>query len=91
MELSETGIIANNHWLEIPEHFPFVRLGAFIVMPNHIHGILIIKQTANSDESSDAQSGRLSESSESPESSESSYSPKKLGAITLNVIPARLA
>ncbi len=76
MELSESGMIANRYWLEIPEHFPFVRLGAFIVMPNHIHGILIIKQTANSDESTDAQSGRLSESSESSEFSET---PKKPG------------
>jgi putative transposase len=29
-------------WLEIPEHFPFVDLDSFCIMPNHIHGIIII-------------------------------------------------
>jgi len=29
-------------WQAIPTHFPFVRLGAFVVMPNHVHGIIII-------------------------------------------------
>ncbi len=36
------GAIAQVCWLEIPEHFPFVRLDAFVVMPNHVHGILVI-------------------------------------------------
>jgi len=27
-------------WMEIPEHFPMVELAEFIVMPNHIHGII---------------------------------------------------
>jgi hypothetical protein len=30
MELSELGMIANNNWLEIPEHFPFIKLGAIL-------------------------------------------------------------
>lgn len=30
-------------WLEIPEHFSHVILDEFIIMPNHVHGILIIK------------------------------------------------
>jgi hypothetical protein len=34
MKLSETGEVAENCWQEIPEHFPFVKLDAFIVMPN---------------------------------------------------------
>jgi hypothetical protein len=42
MHLSETGIIAHKFWMEIPNHFPFVKLGEFIVMPNHVHGIVII-------------------------------------------------
>jgi len=29
-------------WLAIPDHFPFVRLDEFQVMPNHIHGLLCI-------------------------------------------------
>lgn len=42
MILSKPGKIAHDHWMEIPNHFPFVELGKFIAMPNHIHGILII-------------------------------------------------
>jgi REP element-mobilizing transposase RayT len=40
--LSQTGKIAQDCWQEIPNHFPFVELGEFIIMPNHIHGIVII-------------------------------------------------
>lgn len=42
MKLSEIGAIANQCWIEIPQHFPFVKLGAFVIMPNHVHGIIII-------------------------------------------------
>ena len=42
MQLSEIGKMAEKYWYEIPEHFPFVKLGAFVVMPNHMHGIIII-------------------------------------------------
>lgn len=43
--LSETGKIANQFWHEIPKYFPFVTLGEFVVMPNHVHGIIIIDKT----------------------------------------------
>lgn len=42
MHLSDTGKMAHTCWQEIPQHFPFVRLGAFIIMPNHVHGIVVI-------------------------------------------------
>jgi len=42
MVLSESGEIAEKFWLEIPAHFPFVKLDEFIIMPNHIHRIIII-------------------------------------------------
>jgi len=42
MTLSTMGAIVQGFWYEIPKHFPFVTLGTFQVMPNHIHGILII-------------------------------------------------
>jgi len=34
--------IAERFWLEIPKHFSFVVLDEFVIMPNHIHGIIII-------------------------------------------------
>ena len=45
MQLSEIGLLANKYWLEIPEHFPFVELDEFVVMPNHVHGIIIINKS----------------------------------------------
>jgi len=44
MKLSLAGIIVQGGWYEIPRQFPFVELGDFIVMPDHIHGILIISK-----------------------------------------------
>src|SRR3954468_16946931 len=40
--LSTIGAVARRFWLEIPDHFREVRLDEFVVMPNHIHGIVII-------------------------------------------------
>ena len=45
MKLSTAGAIVQGFWYEIPTHFPFVLLGEFTVMPNHIHGILILDKT----------------------------------------------
>ncbi len=44
MQLSPLGQSALDCWTEIPAHFPFVELGAFVVMPNHVHGIIIINK-----------------------------------------------
>jgi putative transposase len=33
-------------WERIPAHFPFVDLDAWVLMPNHLHGILVLHQTA---------------------------------------------
>jgi putative transposase len=43
LEHSELGRVANEFWIEIPKHFPFVELGSHVVMPNHVHGIITIK------------------------------------------------
>ncbi len=42
MELNEIGYIAAKSWTEIPDHFPFAVLDEWIVMPNHVHGIIHI-------------------------------------------------
>jgi putative transposase len=34
--------MASQFWLEIPQHFPHVIIDDFVIMPNHIHGILIL-------------------------------------------------
>ncbi|GHU80141.1 hypothetical protein FACS1894145_5890 [Bacteroidia bacterium] len=47
MILSNIGVIANVFWHEIKKHHDFVELGEFVVMPNHVHGILIINKPEN--------------------------------------------
>ncbi len=42
MEWNDAGRAVERCWREIPAHFPHVTLDEFIVMPNHVHGILII-------------------------------------------------
>ncbi|WP_073584188.1 transposase [Flavobacterium cucumis] len=48
MQLSEIGKLAEKFWCEIPNHFPMVQLGNFVVMPNHVHGVLIIDNSQTS-------------------------------------------
>ena len=43
--LNVIGGIAIDCWREIPEHFAHVELDAFVVMPNHLHGILTIRRS----------------------------------------------
>jgi putative transposase len=42
MKLSHAGVIADIMWYEIKNHAKNIELGEFKVMPNHIHGILIL-------------------------------------------------
>ncbi len=42
MQLSHIGVIADILWHEIKNHANNIELGAFQVMPNHLHGILIL-------------------------------------------------
>ena len=42
MALNEMGKIVQRWWYQIPKHFPNIELGAFVIMPNHVHGIIII-------------------------------------------------
>lgn len=44
MALNGYGDIAKQCWLEIPEHYPSVELDEWVIMPDHIHGILRIKE-----------------------------------------------
>ncbi len=44
--LSGIGVIAEICWHDIPIHVKGVRLAEYVVMPNHIHGILILNNPA---------------------------------------------
>jgi len=43
--LSPAGEIAKKCWEEIPRHFHNVELDECVIMPNHIHGIIILNET----------------------------------------------
>jgi len=42
MKLSEIGKIAFQFWKEIPDHFQNSSIDEFIIMPDHIHGIILL-------------------------------------------------
>jgi len=42
VQLSHVGIIADLLWHQIPHHAQNIELGPYVIMPNHVHGILII-------------------------------------------------
>ena len=42
MQLNEAGRIVQAVWLELPVRFPQVGVDSLIVMPNHIHGIILV-------------------------------------------------
>ena len=44
MHPSAIGQLAQQCWDAIPEHIPHVDVGEFIVMPNHVHGIVVIRE-----------------------------------------------
>jgi len=42
MMLNEYGKIVEECWFDLPNHYDNLRLDTFVIMPNHIHGIMII-------------------------------------------------
>ena len=42
MHLSTHGRIVEDCWKAIPRHYPNAELDYFVVMPNHVHGILLL-------------------------------------------------
>jgi len=42
MHLNDYGRVVTECWRALPEHFPNVELGVYVIMPNHVHGIIVI-------------------------------------------------
>lgn len=42
--LSQYGVIVEQVWHQIPHHFFSITLDAAVIMPNHIHGIIVIAE-----------------------------------------------
>ena len=47
LRMTEIGKMVRHYWLKIPDHFPFATLDEFVIMPNHVHGIVIIENDMN--------------------------------------------
>jgi len=43
IELNTLGRTAHKCWAAIPQHFPQVNLHEFVVMPNHVHGVIELR------------------------------------------------
>ncbi|MBE9145957.1 transposase [Planktothrix mougeotii] len=50
IQFSAIGEIAHKFWSDIPNHFQDVYLDAYIIMPNHVHGIIVIERSQNQGE-----------------------------------------
>ena len=59
MNLSEIGNIADECWRSIPQHFPHVQVPLWVIMPNHIHGILIINPPVETQNFASLQSNKF--------------------------------
>jgi REP element-mobilizing transposase RayT len=42
MVLSKFGLVAKQQWEKLPKRFPNIELGAYVIMPNHMHGNIVI-------------------------------------------------
>lgn len=52
MHLNDAGHIISTIWNRLPDKFSGIELNEFVIMPNHLHGIIVIKDnvgTTNSD------------------------------------------
>jgi REP element-mobilizing transposase RayT len=87
MRINECGKMAQQCWLDIPNHFPQTQLDEYIIMPDHIHGIIIINDSPIvgaknfsplPSQTSPRQSQSLSDSPQQmPESSQPSSNPSE--------------
>ncbi len=42
MRLNAAGQIVQATWDNLPNHYPHIELDAWIIMPNHVHGIIVL-------------------------------------------------
>jgi len=47
MKLNSAGEMVNKVWHEIPAHYAGVEIDVFVVMPNHVHGIISILENSH--------------------------------------------
>ena len=45
---NQFGLIVQRGWRDLPNHYPHIVLDAFVIMPNHVHGIIVIHEPEGS-------------------------------------------
>ncbi len=82
MKLNKFGLVAKQQWEKLPKRFPNVELGAFVLMPNHEHGMIQIIEH---------QRRGIAENLQSLDEDSSRYAPtdnqQKFGKMVPNSIP----
>ena len=43
MRLSDSGRLAMAVWEGLPNHYPHIQLDTYVIMPNHVHGIVVLE------------------------------------------------
>ena len=46
VETNRIGAVVEDCWSKLPDHYDHVAIDAFVLMPNHIHGVIIIEDTS---------------------------------------------
>ena len=50
MRLSKAGRLAQVAWEDLPYHYPHVQIDVWVIMPNHMHGIVILTEAQATDD-----------------------------------------
>ncbi|HUW58263.1 MAG TPA: transposase [Planctomycetota bacterium] len=81
--LNARGQIVRACWQEIPRHFPQTELDAFVVMPNHVHGVIVIHEQTDG-----RLSGDVGAQHAVPLQSEKASSARAFGELPARSLPA---
>jgi putative transposase len=73
--LGARGRIVDECWREIPTHFPNVEVPTHVVMPNHLHGIVVLRRRVTSQAPGDSRPAE-------------NAAPRRIGALGTGSIPA---
>ena len=76
---SEIGQIAQKFWADIPNHFEHTYIDGYVIMPNHVHGIIVIDRPQNVETCH----GTSLHQSETPTDPSNKFAPLKRGSLQL--------
>jgi len=85
MKLDRFGRIVHNTWFDLPGHYPHIELDAFVIMPNHVHGIIFLNENRRGGSLDEGDGGRndpnWASKSHAPQPQTRPYTPHPLSEI----------